>query len=159
MQRTGIASPTEPTIVFNRTFDAPRELVWQAWTDPKYIAHWWGPNGFTNTIHAMDVKPGGVWRFIMHGPDGTDYPNKIIYREVVKPERLVYDHSGDDNPDDPHVFQVLVTFTEDAGKTKVFMRMTFPSIKARNSVIEFGAVEGGAQTLDRLEQYIKDHLQ
>jgi uncharacterized protein YndB with AHSA1/START domain len=112
MQRTGIASPTEPTIIFNREFDAPRDLVWQAWTDPKHIVHWWGPNGFTNTIHAMDVRPGGVWRFIMHGPDGTDYPNKIIYREVVKPERLVYDHSGDDNPDDPHVFQVLVTFAD-----------------------------------------------
>ncbi len=67
MQRTGIASPTEPTIVFNREFDAPRDLVWQVWTDPKHIVHWWGPNGFTNTIHSMDVKPGGVWRFIMHG--------------------------------------------------------------------------------------------
>jgi uncharacterized protein YndB with AHSA1/START domain len=159
MQRTGIASPTEPTIVFNREFDAPRELVWQAWTDPKHIVHWWGPNGFTNTIHSMDVRPGGVWRFIMHGPDGTDYPNKIVYREVVKPERLVYDHTGDDNPDDPHSFQVRVTFTEDAGRTKVHMRMTFPSIDARNKVIEFGAVEGGAQTLDKLGEYIKDHLQ
>ncbi len=76
----------------------------------------------------------------------------------MKPERLLYDHSGDDNPDDPHVFQVLVTFTEEAGKTKVFMRMTFPSIVARNKVIEFGAVEGGAQTLDRLGQYIKEQL-
>jgi len=160
MQRTGIASPTEPTIIFNREFDAPRDLVWKVWTDPKHIAQWWGPNGFTNTIHAMDVRPDGIWRFIMHGPDGTDYPNKIVYCEVVKPERLVYDHSGDDNAvADPHVFQVLVTFTEHAGKTKLFMRLTFPSIAARDKVIEFGAVEGGAQTLDRLGAYIDEHLQ
>lgn len=72
------------------------------WTDPKHIA-WWGPNGFTNTIHEMNVKPGGVWRFIMHGPDGTDYPNKILFIEVVKPERLVYTH-GSDEDNDPNQF-------------------------------------------------------
>src|SRR6266852_4602923 len=76
-------------IVITRLLDAPRELAFQAWTEPQHVAHWWGPNGFTNTIHEMDVRPGGVWRFIMHGPDGTDYKNEIVYVEVVKPERLV----------------------------------------------------------------------
>jgi uncharacterized protein YndB with AHSA1/START domain len=81
-------------IVFTRTFDAPCELVFEAWTDPKHLMQWWGPNGFTNTIHEINVKPGGIWRFIMHGPDGVNYSNKIIYDEVVAPERLVFRKFG-----------------------------------------------------------------
>ena len=95
-------------IIMTRAFAAPRELVWKAWTDPKHIKAWWGPNGFTTTTLAVNVRPGGVWRFIMHGPDGTDYPNKIVYTEIVKPERLVYDHGGDGDVDDAQ-FQVKET--------------------------------------------------
>ena len=72
-------------IVATRTFDAPRDLVFKMWTDPKHIAQWWGPKGFTTTIYEMDVKPGGVWRFVMHGPVGVDYQNKVVYLEIVKP--------------------------------------------------------------------------
>lgn len=72
------ASTADREIATTRIFDAPRKLVWKAWTDPNHVAHWWGPNGFTNTIHEMNVAPGGVWRFMMHGPDGTDWPNKIV---------------------------------------------------------------------------------
>ena len=79
-------------IATSRVFDAPRDLVWEAWTDPKHLARWYGPNGFTVTTHEMDVRPGGVWRLTMHGPDGTDYPNLTRYVEVVRPERLVYEH-------------------------------------------------------------------
>ena len=146
-----VAAPGEATIVITRTVDAPRELVWKAWTDPKHIALWWGPNGFTNTIHAMDVKPGGEWRFIMHGPDGTDYRTRIVYLEVVKPERLVYDVSGDD---DPHTFRATVTFAEREGKTEIRMASRFPSVAARDAVLKFGALEGGEQTLDRLADYL-----
>src|SRR3954471_663109 len=77
-------------IVISRLFDAPRELVWAAWTDPQQVVQWWGPKGFTTTIHEMDVRPGGVMRHTMHGPDGTDYANKSVFKEVVKPERIVY---------------------------------------------------------------------
>src|ERR1700748_2358154 len=80
------------TITATRIFDAPRELVWEAWTDPHHVAQWWGPNGFTNTIHSMDVRPGGEWDFIMHGPDGTDYKNRIVYREIVPLKKIVFDH-------------------------------------------------------------------
>ena len=83
-------------IVLSRLIDAPRELVFNAWTDPKHIGHWWGPRGFSVTTHEMDVRAGGTWRFIMHGPEGRDYPNKIIYLEVAKPEGLVYRHSGEE---------------------------------------------------------------
>jgi uncharacterized protein YndB with AHSA1/START domain len=123
------------------------------WTDPKHIAQWWGPNGFTNTIHKMDVKPGGIWSFIMHGPDRTDYPNKIVFTEVVKPERLAYTHgSGEEN--DPHQFEVTVTFDAQGEKTKLTMHSIFKSATALEEVKKFGAVEGGKQTLDRLEAYV-----
>ena len=152
-RNNAVAAPGQPTIVITRIVDAPRELVWQAWTEPKHVAQWWGPNGFTNTIHAMDVKPGGVWRFVMHGPDGTDYPTKVVYREVVKPERLVYDLSGEDERD-AHSFRATVTFVERSGKTEVTMASLFPSVAARDAVLKFGAVEGGAQTLARLAEYL-----
>lgn len=119
------------------------------WIDPKHIAHWWGPNGFTITIHEMDVRPGGVWRFVMHGPDGRDYQNKIVYVEIVKPERLVYDHvSGP-------TFHVTVTFAEQGDKTEVTVRMLFDTAAQRDKVAkEFGAVEGLRQTLGRLAEYL-----
>ncbi len=147
-------------IVIARTFDAPRELVFKVWTDPRHVVHWWGPNGFTNTIESMDVRPGGVWRFMMHGPDGTDYPNRIDYTEVVPPERLVYKHGCDtDDGNDPHAFDVIVTFEQPLpGKTLVTMRSRFPTPEARDYVVrEFGAIEGGNQTLGRLEKYLADH--
>lgn len=137
-----------------RLLDAPRELVWEVWTDPKHLAVWWGPNGFTNTIQEMDVRAGGAWRLIMHGPDGTDYQNKMRYLEVVKPERLVYKHTGDAGTE-PVNFHVTVTFAEEGGKTRLTMRALFASAAARQHVIQkYGADEGMEQNLARLEQYV-----
>src|ERR1700722_8445011 len=96
-------------IVTTRLINAPRELVFEVWTKPEHIAKWWGPDGFTNTIKEMEVKPGGVWRFIMHGPNGMDFPTKIVYSEVVKPERLAY-RVGAHDENDPNFFDVVVTF-------------------------------------------------
>jgi uncharacterized protein YndB with AHSA1/START domain len=136
-------------IVATRVFDAPRDLVWQVWTDPEHITHWWGPNGFTTTIHEMDVEPGGAWRFIMHGPDGVDYRNEIIYVEVKKPERLVYDHVSGPK------FQTIVTFEKESGKTKLTMRMVFDTAAERDQAMEkFNAVEGLGETLGRLKEYL-----
>jgi uncharacterized protein YndB with AHSA1/START domain len=142
-------------LVITRSFDAPRELVFEAWVNPKHIIHWWGPTGFTNTFHEMDVKPGGVWRFIMHGPDGKDYPNRIVFKKVVKPERLEYVHDGDvDN--DPNQFEVTVTFKAiEKKKTELTMRMVMKSAEILQTMKKFGAVEGGSQTLTRLEEYLK----
>ncbi len=137
----------EREIVATRVFDAPRELVFKLWTEPKHVAQWWGPKGFTNTIYEMDVRPGGVWRFVMHGPDGVDYENKIVYIEIVKPERLVYSHVSGPQ------FHVTVTFTDQDDKTKLTVRMLFESAAQRDKVIkEFGAIEGLNQTLKRLEE-------
>jgi len=82
-----------------RVLDAPRALVFDMWSDPKHLAQWWGPDGFTTTTSAFDLRPGGVWRFVMHGPDGRDYQNRIVFEEVVRPERIVYRHGGAEDVD------------------------------------------------------------
>jgi uncharacterized protein YndB with AHSA1/START domain len=137
-------------IVITRVLNAPRELVFKAWTEPEHLVNWWGPNGFTNTFHEVNIKPGGVWRFTMHGPDGMDFPNLITFTEVVKPERLVYEH-GSGEEGDPNKFNVVVTFEVLGDQTRLTMRSIFATAAARDYVIkEFGAIEGGNQTIDRL---------
>jgi uncharacterized protein YndB with AHSA1/START domain len=141
-------STADREIVTTRVFDAPRELVFNAWTDPKHLAQWWGPNGFTSTIHQMDVRPGGLWRLTMHGPDGVDYKNESVFTEVVKPERLAYTHVS------PR-FHATVTFEEECGKTKLTMRMLFETVLEHDRVVNvFGAVEGAKQTLARLHEHL-----
>ena len=147
-------------IVSTRLFDAPRELVFQAWSDPKHLANWWGPKGFSTTTHLFEFKPGGMWRFVMHGPDGTDYQNKITFVEIAEPQRIIYRHGGDRGPEDRDVepvnFQVTVTFEpEGEDKTRLNMRMVFPSAAAKNFTEErYGAIQGQRQTLDRLGWYV-----
>src|ERR1700679_2138395 len=88
------ATVTEKEMIIIRVVDAPRELVWNAWVDPQQVAKWWGPKGFSTTIHEMDVKPGGIWRLTMHGPNGTDFPNESYFVEVIKHEKIVFEHTG-----------------------------------------------------------------
>ena len=147
-----VREASDREILMERVFDAPRELVWTAWTDPKHVDQWWGPNGFRNETFSMDVRPGGMWRYVMHGPDGKDWQNWIRFEEVSKGERLVYSH-GDGDSDEPH-FHVTVTFEEQGRRTKVSMRSVFPSAEACAAVKKFGAVEGGQQTLARLAGHL-----
>ena len=141
-------------IFASRLFDAPRERLFELWTDPAHIGKWWGPRGFTTTTHAMDVRPGGEWRFTMHGPDGQDYKNRIAYLEVVPPERLAYKHAGEEG-DEPVKFHVTVTFAAEGAKTRLTTRMVFDTPEERTMVAEkYGAVEGLRQTLDRLEELV-----
>lgn len=143
------ADTSDREIVTTRVFDAPREVVWDAFTQPQHIAQWFGPRGFTNTIHAMDVRPGGRWTFIMHGPDGIDYDNEVDYVEVVRPERLVYVHGPVPR------FDVTVTFAAEGQRTRLTMRSLFESAAVRQQVIdEHGALEGASQTLDRLGEFL-----
>jgi uncharacterized protein YndB with AHSA1/START domain len=152
-------SPDTPTadreIVITRTVDAPRELVWQAWTDPRHVVHWWGPVGFTTTIERMDVRPGGVWKHVMHGPDGTDYPNSSVFKEVVKPERIVFSHGGGKEGGPGVHFTATWTFEALGDKTRVTIHMVFETAADRDIVVkEYGAIEGGKQTLARLGEYL-----
>jgi len=150
-------STADRELVITRTFEAPCELVWLAMTDPRHVVEWWGPRGFTTTIQEMNLVPGGVWDHVMHGPDGTDYPNHSIFREIAPPHRLVFDNAGGAEGG-PHVdFESTWTFEPlGAGrKTKVIIRMLFPTKAKRDTVVEFyGALEGGEQTLERLSEHL-----
>jgi len=147
-----ITSVEDRELIITRVIHAPRELVYKAWTDPEHLPHWWGPRGFTITVQEIDVRPGGVWRYVMHGPDGVDYDNKIVYMEVEQPERLVYSHGGGEEDEQ---FQVTVTFSEQGNKTELTMRMLFKSAEELEKVVkEYGAIEGAKSTLDRLEEQL-----
>lgn len=141
---------SDKEIRIERIFDAPRGLVWEAWTDPEHIAKWWGPNGFTTTTSRFDFRVGGQWLHTMHGPDGTDYPNEVTYTAITEPERIEYDHGPG------HIFQVTVRFdTVENERTRLSMRMLFPTQEQRDFTIrEFGAVEGLTETIGRLEEYL-----
>jgi uncharacterized protein YndB with AHSA1/START domain len=141
-------------MVGTRLLDAPRQLVWSVWTDPKHLSQWWGPNGFRTTTSAFEFKAGGVWRFVMHGPNGRDYQNRITFDEIVKPERIAYHHGGDDDVE-PVQFRTVVTFDDLGAKTRVTLRGVFPSAEERKRVIwEYGADKGLVQTLARLDEYV-----
>jgi uncharacterized protein YndB with AHSA1/START domain len=142
-------------MVGTRILDAPRDLVWSVWTDPKHLAQWWGPDGFTTTTSSHDFRVGGVWRFVMHGPDGRDYENRITYDEIVPPERIAYHHGGGDDVE-PVQFKTTVTFADLGRKTRVTFRGVFPSAAERARVIkEYGADKGLVQTLSRLAAHVE----
>lgn len=143
------------SIIGTRLLDAPRKLVFAAWTDPKHLAQWWGPNGFTTTTHAFDFRPGGVWRFVMHGPDGRDYQNRITFDEIAPPERIVYRHAGGDDVE-PVQFTQTVTFEDIGnGQTRLTWHGRFPSAEERARVIkEYGADKGLVETMARLVDYV-----
>ncbi|MCM3273807.1 SRPBCC family protein [Paenibacillus elgii] len=126
-----------------RIFDAPRELVFKAWILPEHLSQWWGPKGFTNTFQKFDLRPGGTWEFIMHGPDGTDYRNKCVFVEIVEPERIVLQHVSGPR------FQVTATFEDLAGKTRLTFRQRFETAVEFEKVKTY-AIEGNEQNMDRL---------
>jgi uncharacterized protein YndB with AHSA1/START domain len=154
-KRSAIEDTSDREVLLTRVFDAPRELVWDAFIDPQQVVQWWGPNGFTTTIHEMDVRPGGVWRHTMHGPDGTKYPNDCVFLELVKPERIVYSQGWTKAGDHRADFLVTWTFEEQGAGTKLTLRMVFPTKAICEEVAKtYGVVEGGKQTLERFAQYL-----
>ncbi|HXI73519.1 MAG TPA: SRPBCC family protein [Verrucomicrobiae bacterium] len=152
--------PSDREIVITRDFNAPRELVWEAMTNPKHVVNWWGPRGFRSTIETMDFRVGGVWKHVMVGPDGVKYPNESVFQEIVKPERIVYQHGGQREGGPGVSFVSTWTFEAlAAGQTRVTMRGVFPSAADRDFVVkEFGAIEGGKQTLMRLGEFLAGQL-
>ena len=144
-------------IAMTRVYDAPRERVFAAWTDPAHVSNWWGPRGFTTTTSKMDLRAGGEWLFVMHGPDGTDYPNKVVYQQVERPALLVYRHAGT-RDDDPVRFNVTVRFiphrTENGERTEVNFRMVMDTAEMRAWAASFGAIEGLWDTLTRFDEHL-----
>lgn len=154
-----VENAADREIVLTRVFEAPRRMVWEAWTNPDQIRLWWGPKGFTSTIEVMDVRVGGVWRLVMHGPDGTDYPNESIFTAVVPYELLAYTMTGGRKGEPAVQMEKIATFEEEAGGTRVTLRIMFASAEARDrNVREYGSIEGGKQTLERLAEHLSGRL-
>lgn len=152
-------SISERQIVIEKIVKAPVTLVFEAWTDNEHLKHWFGPDGFTITTESIDVRERGIWRFIMHGPDGTDFTNKIVFLEVIPPAgnkkaKLAYLHS---DFNDEGRFSVSVEFEENDGHTKITMTSLFETKDARDFVVrEHNALEGGNQTIKRLDEYLQN---
>jgi uncharacterized protein YndB with AHSA1/START domain len=155
MTAMGNMDTADRDIVTTRVYDAPRERVWRAWTDPAHLTEWWGPNGFTTTVEKMDLRPGGEWIMTMHGPDGHDYPNKATFSEVKEPERLSYAHEGDAELGLEGFSSTVELKDLGNGKTELTLRATFASAAEREKQVRtVGAIEGGKQTLARFAGFL-----
>jgi uncharacterized protein YndB with AHSA1/START domain len=136
-------------LILSRTLDAPVELVWEVFTNPEHLAQWWGPDGFTNTITTMDLRPGGDWLLVMHGPDGTDYDNKSVFEEIIPFKKFVYRHLSYPN------FTATIQFEKQGDKTLIIWHMLFDSVEVFiDTVKTYKADEGLKQNLVKLNQYL-----
>lgn len=135
--------------VHSRLIEAPVERVYEAFAEPVRLARWWGPDGFTSTFEVFDLRPGGAWRFVMHGPDGTDYPNESVFREVVPRERVVFEHLSAD-----HHFVMTITFTPRGSRTLVGWRQVFDTAEHRERIAKF-VTEANEQNLSRLAAEVR----
>jgi uncharacterized protein YndB with AHSA1/START domain len=143
------------SIIGIREFEAPRELVFSAWTRAEHLAQWWGPTGFSTTTMSFDFRQGGTWRFVMHGPDGRDYQNRVTFDEIVPPQRIVYWHGGGDDVE-PVQFKQTVVFEDIGGRTRITWRGDFPPAAERTRVIkEYGADKGLMECMARLGEYVQ----
>ena len=142
-------------IVISRVVSAPRELVFEAFTEIRHLSRWWGPEGFTTTTRAFEFRVGGEWAFVMRGPDGTDYPEWISWTEIAPPERIALLHG--ERRGDPNAFASVLTFAPDGSATRIEMRTLFPTEELRDEAVEkYGAVKGGQQTLSKLAAYVTE---
>lgn len=154
-RRSEARGSSDPELVITRTLDAPRERVYKAWIDPKQVALWWGPNGFTNPVCELDVRPGGVIRIHMRGPDGTVYPMTGVYQEIVKPERIVFTGSALDAAGNS-LFEVLTTVTFAGHGSKTTLTLQARVLKSTPAAAPHlaGMDEGWKQSIDRFEIYV-----
>ena len=131
-------------------FKAPVDLMWKLWTKPDHIANWWGPNGFTNTIHKMDVQEGGEWKLTMHGPDGTNFPNRSIFKEIIPLKKIVFEHFN------PHFITTILFETENL-ETRLHWTMLFDTEEMYDIIVKaHKADEGQRQNIERLEKYLSE---
>ncbi len=151
MQSKKNSSTSDRELTISRLFNAPIELVWEAWTNVDHIKNWWGPNGFSNTITKMDIKPGGEWDLVMHGPDGTDYKNKSVFREIIKYKKIVYEHISGPK------FIATIEFEKQHDKTFLKWHMLFETEEEFiRTVKTFKADEGLKQNMEKLERYLNN---
>ena len=145
-------------IVIYPVLDPARELGFEAFTEVRHLSRWWGPAGFTTTTRSFEFREGGVWDFVMHGPDGTDYSEWITWTEIVAPERIALRHG--ESRDDPNAFESLLAFAPHGTATRIVMRTVFPTTELRDEAVErYHAIEGGEQTLSNLAVYVTEIAQ
>ena len=145
----------KPTVRIERKYEGPVDDLWWLWTTKEGFESWWGPEGFTTTTRAFEFRVGGVWDFVMHGPDGTDYQEWISWTELAPPERIALLHG--ESRGDPNAFESVVTFAPDGAATRIEMRTVFPTKELRDEVVEkYHAIEGGRQTLSNLAAYVAE---
>jgi uncharacterized protein YndB with AHSA1/START domain len=145
-------------VVISRVIGAPRDVVFEAFTEVRHLSQWWGPRGFTTTTRAFEFRVDGEWDFVMHGPDGTDYQEWITWAEIVPPERIALLHG--EFRGDPNTFESVLTFDTDGRATRLEMRTVFPTRELRDEAVEkYHAIEGGRQTLDNLAAFVAEILQ
>ncbi len=157
-----LANPTaqDRVLVITRTFEAPRALVWRAFSDPFHLRQWWGPKGYTNPVCELDFRPGGHWHHVMRGPDGREYPTDSTFIEIVPPERIVYRNAparGEvwgDNP--PPSFVRTLTFTEQGGRTTLVLRAEFDTAAGKQAATARGFVQGTNESYDKLAALLED---
>ena len=157
MGRGGLAQSVtvDREIVISRVIDAPRELVFEAFTKVRHLSRWWGPEGFTTTTRSFEFRVGGAWDFVMHGPDRTDYQEWISWTEIAPPERIALLHG--ESRSDPDAFESVLTFEPDGVATRIEMRTVFPTKKLRDEAVEkYHAIQGGQQTLSNLSAYVTE---
>jgi uncharacterized protein YndB with AHSA1/START domain len=150
-----VTTPSDREVVFTRAFDAPRELVFEAWTNPEHVRHWWGLRESTMLLCEADVRPGGSWRYVTTAQDGAEVPFTGVYQEVAPPERLVYTEMYDVEPfnsGDPAVN--TVTFTPEEGGTLVTVTTVYPSKEVRDFALSSGMEAGAAESYDRLAEHL-----
>jgi uncharacterized protein YndB with AHSA1/START domain len=150
-----VARPSAREVVFSRLIAAPPDLVWEIWSDLRHLHEWFGPAGFTTTTEEFAFAPGGVWRFTMHGPDGTDYPTRIVFRTIEPKTRIVYTNDWDlagallD-------FTVVVDFVAEGARTRLSLHMTFADEAAMRTAVErYGVLRGGVETFERIARYVE----
>ena len=146
------SSTHDRELIISRTLNAPVELVWEVWTNPEHLVNWWDPNGFTNTITKMDMVPGGEWDLVMHGPDGTDYKNKSVFKEIIPNKKIVYEHISPS-------FIATINFEEQGKQTLINWHMLFETAEEFIQVVKtFKADEGLKQNIEKLNVYLEERL-
>jgi uncharacterized protein YndB with AHSA1/START domain len=151
-----ITTPSDREIAMTRAFDAPRELVFEAWTNPQHVRHWWGPRSATIVTCEADVRPGGAWRYVTRSESGEVAPFTGVYQEVTPPERVVHTEVYDVEPfnsGDPAL--TTVTFNEEDGRTTVTATTLYPTKEVRDMVLGSGMEDGAAESYDRLAEHLE----
>jgi uncharacterized protein YndB with AHSA1/START domain len=146
------AEPGGQGILMTRVLDAPRELVFKTCTDPNLIPQWWGPKEYATTVDKMEVRKGGIWRFVQRGSDGNEYAFNGVYHECLSPERLVYTFEWEGMPG--HVLLETMKFAEHEGKTQVTVTSVFQTVEDRDGMLNSGMEKGAIETWDRLAELL-----